>query len=134
MKIKTIGGIIGILSVLSPLIAESITGISAPFAFPAQASIKSGGIFAQLSYFRYQHRVGTNANVTIAWSIPEKHAHNGAIAIYTLSGKVVRSFPIAATNGMLTWRVTDDKVATGIYYARLTSGAYSNTLKMVLFN
>jgi hypothetical protein len=45
---------------------------------------------------------------------------NGAIKVYDLSGKVIKSFAIKSGSGKVSWNA--DGLASGIYIARMTSG------------
>jgi hypothetical protein len=134
MKQRLLKLIAGIGIMVVPLLSETITGVSVPFAFPAQASIKAGIGLQQAFYFQSHLDAVGRGSVSICWSLPEADHLKGTLSIYTLAGKKLESYPIEAGSGRVLWRSSRYQIAQGIYYARLQYGNYSNTLKTVMFH
>lgn len=134
MKEKIFMGCAGLLAAVTISIGETVTATSAPFQFPEAVKIKNGAYLANAPYFRYSGFFPGKGIATIAWRVPAgMKAEKGAITIYTLLGREVQTFPIDARQGVLNWKVTENCVANGVYFARLRFGTHKSNLKIVLF-
>jgi len=72
-----------------------------------------------------------NPTTTITFSVEERSDYT--LTIYNMTGQTVTSFTGTATPGQqetIEWNASS--VASGVYFYKLTAGAYSDTRKMVL--
>ncbi|MBM3319545.1 MAG: cadherin-like domain-containing protein, partial [Candidatus Eisenbacteria bacterium] len=72
-------------------------------------------------------------SVTILYARPA--GAPGALRVYDVAGRLVRSFPIGAPSGAVEWDGTNDagaRVAPGVYFLRLLSGSEVETRRLTL--
>jgi hypothetical protein len=110
---------------------ENISKQSAAFSFPTGI-----GVITPKTYlmgekaFSCRKSFSGKQVISLSWALPTK-AENGKISIFTLSGALVKSFPVTAQKGMVNWDASHGIVASGIYLATLTYGPYKSNLKIM---
>jgi flagellar hook assembly protein FlgD len=130
MRSTTIVFIAAVASALS-LMAETVTKSSASFHFPDGVGVNwNQSIPEHAVRFFCQTQTAGSGKIRIGWSLPAVSGKTG-IAIYTMAGALVKTIPISSKNGMVTWDITGDRIARGVYFASLTAGTSKKTLKLV---
>ncbi|MGB7569307.1 MAG: T9SS type A sorting domain-containing protein [Chitinivibrionales bacterium] len=134
MRVKIFTGITVVLLALSSAMGDVVTATSNAFSFPALTSVKNGGVFAKaLTYFKHSGFSPKSGIVTLMWSVPpQTNVERGTIAIYTMRGQTVKTFPISAAAGAVTWRTSGKEGLGGVYVAKLTYGSQKQNLKLIL--
>lgn len=114
--------------------AETVVKNSVPFSFPMTVGVRWNSLSKgkMASFIPIFHYAG-NRNIELSWSLPGK-VENGSISIFTLTGARIKTFPVASQEGSVVWNISaDTKVANGIYFARLSNGAYKKNLKLFVY-
>ena len=114
--------------------AETVVKNSAPFSLPPPTGVIRGGVGVQNSNlsFTYAIHPSNSSAVVFSWSIPGKPA-KGTIAIFTLAGTKVKSFPITRQHDSVSWGIADGtKPANGVYFATIAYGAFKKNMQLFL--
>ena len=70
--------------------------------------------------------------ISISWSIPSAVKAGAAkISVFTVSGKMVKSFGVASQSGTVEFKPGLGKMSEGVYISTLTYGTFKKSLKMV---
>jgi hypothetical protein len=56
---------------------------------------------------------------------------HGSITVYSLLGRSVKTFPVAANEGRVSWDLSGQNVR-GVYIARITCGTARQTIRFLL--
>lgn len=112
------------------LFAETVTQQSAPFSFPGTGVISQKTFLLGDKAFTCKKTFSGREIISFSWALPVK-AENGKISIYSLSGALVKSFPVTAQKGVVNWEASQGKVASGIYLASLSYGPYKRNIKIM---
>lgn len=113
--------------------AQTITATSAPFTFPSEVAVKMPGNAPHAaSFFKYSGLSSRAGTLTFAWSFPaQPWNQKGAIVVYSLLGRAIKTFPVSTNAGTFTWNVSNESVG-GVYIARITCGSARQNLKLLL--
>lgn len=113
--------------------AQVITAVSDPFTFPPITAVKgSGPVIRHAAYFTYSNTVSRNAGIRFVWSFPAQPQHQkGSIVIYSPLGRALKRFSISESEGTVAWG-TDREPGMGVYIAKITCGANSQSLKFLI--
>lgn len=130
----------GILIILTaflfaPMIAlsELVTATSDPFTFPAIDNIKQNKAMANTPVFASKGYSARAHSLTLTWSVPASiTAKKGSITLFTLQGKALKTFDFTSRSGAVTWKLPNSQSQNGLLIARLSFGAHTSTLKLIL--
>jgi hypothetical protein len=109
---------------------ETVSKQSAAFSFPPTGVILQKTYLMGGKAFSCKKSFSGRQVISLSWALPTK-AENGKISIFTLSGALVKSFPVTAQKGMVNWDASHGTVASGIYLASLSYGPYKSNLKIM---
>ena len=120
-----------ILVIMTSLsISETVVGVSAPFSFPAGI-----GIITQDGSFKHfvslTSRMLKNGTILFTWSMNTK-AEKGEISIYTLSGRLIKTFNVVSKDGHMKWDAKGNGLSNGIYFAVLQVGQVKQKIKFTI--
>lgn len=134
MKGKILAGVTGVLLALSSAMGVTITATSNTFTFPTLTGVKDGRLITKAAtYFRHSGFSTRSGVVTFAWSIPaQTNVERGSIAVYSMLGRMVKTFPVASAMGVVTWKASNNEGFGGVYIAKLVYGSYKQNLKLIL--
>jgi len=117
------------------LYGETVIAGSNIFTFPEMTGIKTIPYAPKPSLFTVQRTGHFSRAVTFSWSFPSKAANReGVITIYSLLGKVVTRIPVQTSSGSTRWDFSRSFNNSGLYIARISYGAESKNLKLMLWN
>jgi hypothetical protein len=133
MKWKCLTGAAVAFAAVVTAWGQAITVESAPFTFPAEVGVKIPGSTPQAApFFRYSGTASRAGMLTFSWSFPaQPRNQRGAIIIYSLLGRVIKTFPVASNGGSVTWDISRLGVK-GVYIARIQCGSARHNLKLLL--
>ena len=116
------------------LYAETVTKISAPFAFPTTVGVSGDRTFqSTMASFACRTGFAGRSMIEFSWSLPGK-AEQGSISVFTISGSRIKTFPMNAQCGIVRWNMSaGKKLARGIYIATLSYGTHKQNLKIVQY-
>jgi predicted outer membrane repeat protein len=103
-----------------------------PPPFEAETGVETAGDAAIGPRFDV-HPNPSAGSVTIAFARPS--GAPGELRVYDVAGRLVREYPLASSTGSIAWDGTNgsgSRVAPGVYFLRLTSGATSATKRVTL--
>src|SRR4030042_3894667 len=110
-----------ILLLCSFTISEMVVGSSALFYFPGDIGTKDQ-IVSLNSFVRLQSRLMKNGIVLFTWSM-HSTAKTGALSIYSLSGRRIKSISLVSSNSFLKLDAKKEGLSNGIYFATLEVGS-----------
>jgi hypothetical protein len=113
--------------------AETVTKSSAAFPWPPTSGVLAGktGFIDNIS-FSYQTGIAVKNVIILSWSLPMK-AEKGNIAIFTLAGTRIASFPITAAKGSVNWNIAAArKPASGVFLATLSYGTFTKNQQILI--
>jgi hypothetical protein len=116
------------------LYAETVTKISAPFAFPTTSGVTGDRSF-QSTKASFTCRTGFagRSMIEFSWSLPGK-AEKGSISVFTIAGSHIKTFSMTSQCGSVRWDLSaSKKLARGIYIATLSYGIHKQNLKIVQY-
>lgn len=121
---------------ISYLHGETVFAGSNTFQFPVMTGVKTAPFSAKPATFTLQGLNRFSRSATFTWSFPSSRASEkqGNITVYTLLGKVVTRIPIYQHAGTTQWNYSKRLSNNGLYIARITYGATSKNLKMMMWN
>jgi hypothetical protein len=125
---KFSGGIAGILLFTTLAMAVTWQVSSAPFSFPG-VGVKNQAA-AQPADLAYRSS-SIRGIIDITCVLPGKMAH-GQLSIYTISGKVIKSFIVTPQNTSVKWNAAADHTPAGIYVATLKAGTVKKSIRVML--
>jgi hypothetical protein len=133
MKWKTIAWAAVVVSAVMIAGGQPLTVESAPFTFPVEVGVQNPGIAPRAAaYFRYSAPASRGGAVTFRWSFPSQPMNQkGTITVYSLLGRAVKTFPVAANEGRITWDISGQSVR-GVYIARIVCGSARQDLKLLV--
>jgi hypothetical protein len=112
---------------------ETLQKSSAEFSFVQGVGvIYQKAYFGGNSYFLYK-RVGNLSNsIMFYWSLPELTGkEKGKISIFSVSGKLINSFNIKSSEGKIVWKMANNPIGRGIYFAVLSYGPLKKNVKIL---
>jgi hypothetical protein len=114
--------------------AETVTKYSAQFTFPTTVGVIRECVFQdrEVSFVCTPHLLGSD-KIEVSWAIPSR-VTKGSVSFFTLSGSLVKSFPISSSIGRLEWNIgADKKIGGNIYLVTLSTGTYKKNIKLVIY-
>lgn len=122
----------GVLVAFSLAFGETITATSDVFSFPPLLGIKDGQNTGCPLYFKFSGASLKSHRAVFTWSLPATIKNgNGVIRIYSLLGRIVKTFPINARTGSIVWKMTPSEEMAGLCIARFSFGPYQQNFKLV---
>ncbi|MBN1127946.1 MAG: hypothetical protein JXA71_03110 [Chitinispirillaceae bacterium] len=121
---------------VAPLLipAEVVTATSDPFTFPLIDNIRQKKVPAGAYAFTSHGYSARHRSLTLSWSVAHSvEAEKGVITIFTLQGKTLKTFSLDQKAGSVTWKIPGSASSSGVLIARLTYGALSTNLKIVMY-
>lgn len=114
------------------LFAQLVEKLSASFTFPTTLTSVMGKQVSpsQVSFFRAAGVVLHRGIFLLDWSVPAATSQ-GRIAVYSVSGHLVKSYVITRNVGSLQCDLS--RSATGIYLVSISYGLYKQNLKLALY-
>jgi hypothetical protein len=110
---------------------ENISKSSAPFSF-AQAGVLQQYIHsANGSYFSCKKLANGRQGMVFTWSILDNSAKTGNLSIYSISGKLIKSYEVTSRQKSIIWSMPQSKIASGVYFAELNYGSFRKNAKIV---
>lgn len=135
MSIKQIGICVLLLSSFIFINGETVTSTSSAFSFPVpQSGIKTPLDRANNIFFTCTPNLSGSKDIKISWSLPEDASKDGKISFYNLSGRCLKTFNIKEQIGVITWKFSERRIASGVYFAKIKCGSFNRNLKIALFN
>lgn len=110
---------------------ENIPKSSAPFGF-VQVGVANPYYYATNgSYFLCKKLSNGKEGMQFSWSLPGSTARAGKLSVYSISGKVIKSFDLSSRDRSIVWNMPQGKMASGVYFAVLTYGTLKKNTKIV---
>jgi hypothetical protein len=115
------------------LFAQTVEKLSASFTFPSTLTSLNGGAGNPIaaSFFKLNPQSMTRGKIAFEWSVFNTNAARGYVAIYSLSGALVKKIPLSARSGAMMCDL--GKTARGVYLAAISFGSYKQNLKLALY-
>jgi hypothetical protein len=111
---------------------ENISVSSAPFSFAPTGVIYQNYYSMMGSHFSYKKLTNGKQALQFSWSIRgTKKSDMGKLSLYTVSGKLIKSFDLASPEKSISWSMPHGKMANGVYFAVLTYGLFKKNLKII---
>jgi hypothetical protein len=111
---------------------EDVSKSSAPFSFVQVGVINPANYSAHGMSFSYKKVVAGKQGMIFSWSLPAMKADMGRLSLYTVSGKLVKSFSFTSKDKpYIAWSMPRGKMAGGVYFASLSFGQFKKTLKVL---
>jgi hypothetical protein len=111
---------------------ETVTKTSSQFIFQKGIGVLFPKVYSMNGMsFTYKKVIAGKESMSFSWSLPKVKADMGKLSIFTLSGKIVKSFDVTSSEGSRTWSLPQGKIASGVYFARLTYGKFNKSLKVM---
>lgn len=110
---------------------ETVQKSSAQFSF-----IQGIGVFQPRHYsmdgmyFSCKRLVNGKGAISFSWSLPTGKNDMGKISLFTVSGKLIRSFDVKSQEGRFSWNMPV-RMASGVYFAVLTYGTFKKNVKIL---
>jgi flagellar hook assembly protein FlgD len=129
---KRYGFIIALMLSIS-LYAETTVKNSAPFSFPTAVNVRWGqqGFMANEESFVAKARFSGSGTIAFSWSLPVS-AKKGNIAVFSVSGSLVKMIPISSQRGTVAMDMAGGKLSRGVYFAKLSYGAFERTINFIV--
>jgi hypothetical protein len=127
-------GFIIVLMLSFSLYAEKTVKNSAPFSFPATVTVRWGqqGFTANEESFVAKAHFSGSGKIAFSWSLPVA-AKKGNIAVFSVSGSLVKMIPIASQRGTAALDMAGGKLSRGVYFAKLSYGAFERTINFIVY-
>ncbi|HUI91264.1 MAG TPA: T9SS type A sorting domain-containing protein [Chitinivibrionales bacterium] len=110
---------------------ETKTATSGQFSFVQGVGVYQPRLFnLDAMYFTCKKLVNGKGAISFSWSLPGMKADNGKISVFTVAGKLIRSFDIKSQEGRISWNMPS-RMASGVYFATLTYGAFKKNAKIL---
>jgi hypothetical protein len=115
------------------LFAETVTKSSIPFSFPTGVAVHDNRYAAgsETVFTGTAHFTGKRV-ISFSWSAPQQ-AKKGSIALFSLSGVLVRSVAITAQSGSVEVNCTENQLPRGVYFAKLSFGTFEKTINFIMY-
>jgi hypothetical protein len=110
---------------------ENLQKSSAAFSFVQAGVINPYAYWANGSYFSCRKIANGKQGMVFSWSILGNTAQIGKLSIYTVSGKMIRSFDLTSRDKSVSWNMPQGKLASGVYFAVLNFGLLKKNLKIM---
>jgi hypothetical protein len=111
---------------------EILTKSSAPFAFkPGIGVIYQKGYTINGIGFSYKKAASGKPAMVFSWTLPKEKNIPGKLSIFSISGRLVKSFDLSSTQGSVNWVMRNGKAGSGVYFAKLSYGSFNKNLKIV---
>jgi hypothetical protein len=111
---------------------EDISKSSAPFSFVQTGVINQVNYSTSGMSFSYKRIVGGKEGMLFSWSLPKSKTDVGKMSLYTVSGKLLKSFTFSSdSKPYVSWNGPNGKLAGGVYLAALSFGQFKKTLRVL---
>jgi hypothetical protein len=112
-------------------LGQTVEKLSVSFTFPTSVgSLPSSNIPMTGPSFFHATSLADHGSIVLEWSVPQS-ARKGSIALYTISGALVKKIDVAQNHGKLS--LARELPAAGVFLATLSFGSYKQTLKLALY-
>jgi hypothetical protein len=129
---RLVGGVLALCLLAFGAKADIVSASSRAFSFPAFTGVKQGPPGAHPSGFSVLQNSAGSRVLTFTWSVPaQSQARRGAITIYSLRGRAIRTLPVSSSSGTAAWYAAKDGAA-GFYIARLVYGQVRQNIRLML--
>jgi hypothetical protein len=81
--------------------------------------------------FAYKKVISGKEGLVFSWTLPKSKADIGKLSIYSVSGKLIKSFNLTTPEGSISWNMPKGKMSSGVYLARLSYGSFNRSLKII---
>jgi hypothetical protein len=116
---------------VSVFASETVVKNSSQFNFPLTVGISASNPLLTRDV-SFNSIIGSKT-IELSWSLPFK-AYKANISIFNLAGVRIKTYPLSSPEGSVQWNLSGkNKPASGIYFARLSSGTYNKSLKIVIY-
>jgi hypothetical protein len=111
---------------------ETVSKASNPFIFQKGIGVIYPKVYSVNGMsFSYKKITARKESMSFSWSLSKEKADLGTLSIFTLSGKMVKSFDVTSPEGSRTWSMPRSRMASGVYFAKLSYGKFNKSLKIV---
>jgi hypothetical protein len=111
---------------------EDVSKSSAPFSFVQTGVINQSVYSANGVSFSYKRTSAGKSGMFFSWTLPKNKTDIGKLSLYTVSGKLIKSFPVSSKDKpYISWKGPNGKMAGGVYLATLTFGQFKKSLRIV---
>lgn len=111
---------------------ETITKSSASFSFKQGVGVLFPmGYSANGNSFYYKKIAVGKPGMAFSWVLPKEKDVPGKLSIFSLSGRLVKSFDLSKAKGSINWTMQNSKISGGIYFAKLSYGSFNKSLKII---
>ena len=118
------------IAFMAPIIAGAVTWQmdSGPFTFPG-VSVKNQAHSNAAQAALWCRPTISKGVVTIQYSLPQ-NAKGAKLSIYNLSGVRIQSFDCAPGTNVISWGVSAQRIAAGVYLAAMRYGTVENKIQI----
>jgi hypothetical protein len=111
---------------------EDLSKPSAPFSFVPTGVIYQVNNSANGTSFSYKRMTTGKQGMVFSWSLPKIKTDMIKLSIYTMSGKLIKSFALTSNDKpYVSWNGQNGKMAGGVYLATLSFGQFKKSLKVL---
>jgi hypothetical protein len=111
---------------------ENVTKTSSPFIFQQGIGVLYPKVYSVNGMtFTYKKITAGKQSMSFSWSLPKTIGDAGKLSLFTLSGKMIKSYDVTSPQGSHTWSMAQGKIGSGVYFARLTYGKFNKSLKVM---
>jgi hypothetical protein len=114
--------------------SQSVEKLSASFSFPTTPVGVIGGVqnLQMNTYFKQLPLQSSlsRAKFAFEWSVASPAA-SGSITFYSIDGKQIQKVKLSNKKGIVECDL--GKIATGVYFASITYGSFSQNLKLAVY-
>ncbi len=110
---------------------ETIQSSSAAFSFVPAGVLQSYHSYSDGSTFSCQRLPSGKQGMVFAWSISGNSTRTGNLSLYSISGRLIKSFDLNSRQESVTWTMPQAKLASGVYFAVLKFGTTVRNAKIM---
>jgi hypothetical protein len=111
---------------------EDVLKSSAPFSFVQAGVINQVNYFANGLSFSYKRITAGKDGMLFSWSLPKNKTDIVKLSLYTVSGKLLKSFTLTSTDKpYVSWNGPNSKLAGGVYLATLSFGQIKKAMRVL---
>ena len=110
---------------------EAYSPQSAPFSFLQVGVTNPYSLMTTNSSFSCKKIASGKEGILFSWSLPGNTAKSGNLSVFSISGKLLKTFNLTSRDNSKIWNIPHDKLAGGVYFAVLTYGMWKKNTKIV---
>jgi len=110
---------------------EAYSPQSVPFSFMQVGVTNPYHQMMMNSTFSYKKLSSGKEGILFSWSLPGNSAQIGKLSVYSISGKVLKTFSLTSRDNSKVWSMPQGKLASGVYFAVLSYGTWKKNTKII---